>query len=62
MIKLAIASATHQQRQESSKSSTLRVLIFGLYFRKLKKESYFACSYFREWQVFENFKSTYFCE
>ena len=41
---------------------TLGVLIFAcIYFRELKK-SYFASIYFREWQVFENFATIYFCE
>ena len=28
----------------------------------LIKKSYFASTYSRKWQVFENFASTYFCE
>ena len=31
-------------------------------FLRAKKESYFAGACLREWNIFENFASTYFCE
>ena len=44
----------------------LQVVVLGviftcIYFCELKK-SYFASTFFRKWQVFENFVTTYFCE